>query len=68
MITDIDCKKLHLIPCANPGMSCCDFIVFTKAWADNVQRRETWCSRWRRNCMKDGYIQACDPDFKIKGE
>jgi hypothetical protein len=52
-----------VIPCIDPGLSCCGFqLTALNKPAKNVRRCEVYCMSWRLNHPKDGVIYHCNPD------
>jgi len=66
MTADYPPKILHVIPCINPGLSCCEHRLAGKTPADNVWRCEVFCRKWRENRMKDRVFSACQPEYKVQ--
>lgn len=66
MTGDYPPKILHVIPCINPGLSCCDHRLTSKTPADNVWRCEVYCGKWRENRMRDKVFYACQPEYKVQ--
>jgi hypothetical protein len=67
MTDDFPPKILHVIPCTNPGLSCCDHrLVATGQPADNVQRCRIYCAKWRGNRFKDRVFHACDEGYAVQ--
>lgn len=62
----MDEQILHIIPCINPGLSCCEHRLTGSKLAINVWCREVWCAKWRENRMKDRVFHACEPEYKVK--
>ena len=55
-----------IVPCINPGLSCCENrLVATGCSAHNVWRLEVWCMKWRQNHSKDGVLHHCEKDYKV---
>lgn len=59
-------KILNVIPCINPGLSCCEHRLTGKKPAENVWRCEVYCGKWRENRMKDRVFYACQPEYKVQ--
>lgn len=66
MTDDYPPKILHVIPCINPGLSCCDHRLTSKKPVSNVFRCEVYCGKWRENRMRDKVFHACQPEYKVQ--
>lgn len=66
MTSDYPPRILHVIPCINPGLCCCEHRLMGKKPADNVWGRELYCGKWRENRMKDKVFCACQPEYKVQ--
>lgn len=68
MANEIDCSRIIVVPCIMPGNTPCPYRMVSTQPADNVWRVEIWCRHWRENNDKSRVLNACDSDFKVKGE
>jgi hypothetical protein len=66
MPDDYPPKILHVIPCINPGLSCCEHRLTGKKPADNVWRCEVYCGKWRENRMRDKVFRACQTEYGMQ--
>jgi hypothetical protein len=55
---------LRAIPCTHPALTCCSHRMVAP-WkpADNVQRCEVWCSKWRLQRDREHVIRGCHQDY-----
>lgn len=56
-------EVLYVVPCTTPGLTCCPHMLLGRKPAENVQRCEVWCTKWRLQRDRETRIHACDPDF-----
>jgi hypothetical protein len=63
---EVDCKRLHLVPCLNMR-TFCEWRL-NQPCGSTAPNGLTWCMKWRENHSHDKVLCACDDGYETPAD
>ena len=54
----------HVVPCINPGLSCCPYRMTCSTKLVTNVLAGVWCTKWRQNRIKDKFFHFCEDEYE----